>query len=134
MIYARVYSKIPGMVIHKSWRWVVPTYHETKIKNVEPTGVTIVEIKNLNLWAAVGKWKFIHSTKLVLVPISKSEYETDIAFELWPKLTLVRYPNWIWQLKKFGWRSYFYDVRLLFVVSLFVGICMSAIAAIVFLI
>ncbi len=103
MLYARVYKTIPGVAVHKAWRWCAGVLAGHRTKNEEPIGVATVRFRNLNIWAAVGKWKFIHAKKFVLVPISRAEYETDIAFELWPELTLIRYPNWVWRLKELDW-------------------------------
>ncbi len=105
MVYARIYNKIHGVAIHKVSGCSLGNIAQTKIKNAEPIGVVIVRLKNLTIWAAFGKWTVIHANNFMLVPISKAEYDTDIAFGLWPKLTLIRYPNWIWRLKKFDWKE-----------------------------
>jgi hypothetical protein len=103
MLYARVYRTIPGVATHKASRWGKGSIAKVKSKNEEPVGVTIVHFRNLNIWAAVGKWKFIHAKKFVLIEINNAEFDTDIAFGLWPELTLIRYPNWVWRLKKLDW-------------------------------
>lgn len=133
MIYARVYNKIPGLAIHKKARWSLGAISQEKIKNVEPIGVVIVRFRHLNIWMAFGKWILIHANKFMLVPISKAEYDTDIAFGLWPKLSLIRYPNWIWKIKECDWKYHFFDVHLLFGVGLFIGFVMSIIALLVYL-
>ena len=83
LVYVRVYPWAAGALV-------------TKLPHTEICGVAILDFdKHIPKIKANGRWINWEDNECKFWKISKAEFETDLAFELWPQLQVKYRPSWL---------------------------------------